>query len=158
MTFHAGDRIRFVTTADDGLPLVRYGFVGRVAGSDGPVTIMLDGEIAADEVSQAEIEHVAVTTVELRLHGSDLVEDAGLRRGLVHLWQAEADTAGLDVDALHPIGDGQRDVDGRWVLARLVAGGQEYVVRASQAPHEPGTVCVRADGPLRASFGGLASA
>jgi hypothetical protein len=147
MSFRAGDRIRFVTTADDGLPLVRYGFVGGVTGSEGPVVIMLDGEISGDVVSQADIEHVAVTTVELRLQGSDLVEQAELRRGLVHLWQAEADSAGLDVDALHPMGDGERDGNGCWALARLIAGGQEYVVTASQIPQEPGMVRVRADGP-----------
>lgn len=155
MTFQAGDRIRFLTTADDGLPLVRYGFVGGVGGSEGPVIIMLDGEIAGHVVSPADIEHVAVTTVELCLEGSDLVEDAGLRRGLVHLWQAEADTAGLDVDALHPIGDGERDVDGCWALARLVAGGQEYVVRASQTAHDPATVRIHADGPVNARAYGI---
>ena len=42
MTFSPGDRIRYECTGDDGLPLVRYGFVGGVAGSDGPVVVLLD--------------------------------------------------------------------------------------------------------------------
>ena len=33
MTFTPGDRIRYECTGDDGLPLVRYGFVGGVAGT-----------------------------------------------------------------------------------------------------------------------------
>ena len=33
------------TTDDDGLPLVRYGFVGGVAERAGPVMVMLDGEL-----------------------------------------------------------------------------------------------------------------
>ena len=45
MTFSAGDRIRYECTDDDGLPLVRYGFIGGVAASDGPVVVMLDGEL-----------------------------------------------------------------------------------------------------------------
>ena len=40
MTLSPGDRIRYECTGDDGLPLVRYGFVGGVAGSDGPVVVI----------------------------------------------------------------------------------------------------------------------
>ena len=35
---------------DDGLPLVRYGFVGGVAGERGPVVVMLDGELSGDVI------------------------------------------------------------------------------------------------------------
>jgi hypothetical protein len=72
-----------------------------------------------------------------------------LRRGLVALWHAEADTAGLDVDALHPLGDGLRDSSDSWALAELMAGGQQYVVRAFRQPNEPGFIRVRADRPNR---------
>ena len=48
MMFSLGDRVRWATTGDDGLPLVRYGFVGGVAGEPGPVVVMLDGELGGD--------------------------------------------------------------------------------------------------------------
>ena len=41
-------------------------------------------------------------------------DEPELRQGLVALWHAEADTAGLDVDALRPIGDGKRESDDSW--------------------------------------------
>ena len=44
--FGLGDRVRWATIGDDGLPLVRYGFVGGVAGERGPVMVMLDGELS----------------------------------------------------------------------------------------------------------------
>ena len=143
--FRPGDRIRFESTADDGLPLVRYGFIGGVAATGGPVVVMLDGELGGDIVDPSQVQPVTVTTVELCLRGSDLIDDPELRRGLVALWHAEADSAGLDVDALHPIGDGMHDTGDSWVLAELTAGGQHYVVRAVQLPDDPDTVRVRAD-------------
>ncbi len=149
MTFSSGDRIRYECTDDDGFPLVRYGFIGGVAGSTGPIVVMLDGELTGDVVNMAEVQPVTITTVELILHGADLVDEAELRRGLVALWLAEADTAGLDIDALHQIGDGECDAPGGWCLAQLIAGGEEYVLRAVQLPHEPETVRVRAEHPLR---------
>ena len=37
MMYRPGDRVRFETTGDDGWPLIRYGFVGGVAGNgEGP--------------------------------------------------------------------------------------------------------------------------
>ena len=53
MTFTQGDRIRYECTGDDGLPLVRYGFIGGVAASGGPLVVMLDGEISGDVVNAA---------------------------------------------------------------------------------------------------------
>ena len=50
MTFSLGDRVRWTTIGDDGLPLVRYGFVGGVAGDGGPVMVMLDGELGGDVI------------------------------------------------------------------------------------------------------------
>ena len=40
---------------------------------------------------------------------TDLITTADLRRGLLSLWLAEADTAGLDIDCWHPMGDGVND-------------------------------------------------
>ena len=41
--FSHGDRVRWSTTGDDGLPLIRYGFVGGVASVDDVNTIILAG-------------------------------------------------------------------------------------------------------------------
>lgn len=147
MTLGPGDRVRYECTGDDGLPLVRYGFVGGIAASGGPVIVMLDGELAGDVVHLSELQPVTVTTVELILHGTDLVDEPDLRRGLVSLWHAEADSAGLDIDALHPMGDGECEKTGGWCLAELLSGGERYVLRALQHDHEPDTVRVRAELP-----------
>lgn len=149
MTFRPGDRIRVELVGDDGLPMVRYGFIGGVAGSGGPVVVMLDGELGGDVLDPSQIKPVTITSVELCLHGTDLMHEVELRRGLVALWQAEADAAGLDVDSLHSLGDGLRDSSDSWALAELSAGGEHYVVRAFQLPNEPEIVRVRADRPNR---------
>jgi hypothetical protein len=145
MTFRHGDRVRWLTMADDGFPLVRYGFVGGTNGNGGPVMVMLDGELKGDAVDPAQLETVAVTTVELHLDGEDLLGDAALRAGLVRLWEAEAESAGLDVSPLQGFGDGWLGGDGRWTLAELVSGGQRYFVRAHPCPTNPDVTVVRAD-------------
>lgn len=147
MTLSPGDRIRYECTGDDGLPLVRYGFVGSITRADGPVVVMLDGEINGDVVNACEVQPVMVTTVELVLHGTDLVDEPELRRGLVSMWMAEADTAGLDIDEMRPVGDGECDSPGGWCLAHLHAGDERYVLRAVQMPTEADIVRVRAESP-----------
>jgi hypothetical protein len=144
VTLSPGDRIRYECIGDDGLPLVRYGFVGGLAASDGPVVVMLDGELGGDVVNLTDVQPVAATTVELCLGGLDLIDDPTLRRGLLSLWLAEADTAGLDIDCWHPMGDGECDEPGAWCLAELDIGGERYVLRVR--PHlEPDMVLVRAE-------------
>jgi hypothetical protein len=145
MMYRPGDRVRFETTGDDGWPLIRYGFVGGVAGNGGPIVVMLDGELSGDVVNRAELQPVTITSVELCLRGADLIDDPELRRGLVALWHAEADSAGLDVDELHPIGDGRRESDACWALAELLTADQQYIVRAIQLPNEPEIIRVRAE-------------
>lgn len=150
MIFRPGDRVRVETIGDDGLPLVRYGFVGGHAAPVGPATegsvsVMLDGDLVAAVIPRCRIQIVSVTNVELCLRGADLMSEPSLRRGLLALWHAEADTAGLDVDGLHPLGDGLRDSSDSWALADMVAGGEHYVIRAYQTPGDPDTVHVRAD-------------
>jgi hypothetical protein len=141
--FSLGDRVRWATTGDDGLPLVRYGFVGGVASDSGPVVVMLDGEIGAEPVDLSQLEPVSITTIALHLDGPDLIDDPDLRRGLVNLWQAEAESAGLAVDGILCLGAGQRNAGESWSLAELSSGGQRYVVRALRSSH--GQVCVRAE-------------
>ncbi len=145
MSFSLGDRVRWVTVGEDGLPLVRYGFVGGVAGDVGPVVVMLDGELGGDVIDLEQLEPVTITNVELHLDGRDLIEDPELRRGLVHLWQAEAESAGLDVDALEGLGTGEPERGNAWSLAALTSGGQQYVVRAMPSTLDPSVVCIRAE-------------
>ncbi len=127
---------------------MRYGFVGGVAGEIGPVMVMLDGELGGDVIELSQLEPVSITSVELHLDGGDLIDDPELRQGLVRLWQAEAESAGLAVDAVHGLGRGEWESigpSGSWSLAELASGGDRYVVRAMRAAHDPGVVCVRAD-------------
>jgi hypothetical protein len=149
VSFQSGDRVRIVGTGDDGLPLVRYGSVGGMAGRNGPVVVMLDGALGGDIVDIGDLEAVTITSVELRLPGDDLFDEPALRRALASLWEAEADTAGLAIDALHPLAEPRRDASDSWVLAELVAGGEQYIVRATRPPNDPGVVVVRADRPNR---------
>lgn len=140
-----GDRIRYEALGDDGFPIVRYGFIGGLAGNDGPVVVMLDGELGGDVVNLCDVRPVTVTTVELALTGDDLVDNPDYRHGLLELWCAEADTAGLDIDALMPF-DGPCDCDGTsWTLAELHAGEWCYELRAMRCPDEPRVVRVRAE-------------
>jgi hypothetical protein len=143
--FRQGDRVRVETTGDDGFPIIRYGFVGGLASGDGPLVVMLDGEINGEIVDADEVEPVTLTTVELCLRGTDLVDDPELRCGLLALWRAEADSAGLAVDCLYDRPSGHHEGNGCWVLADLDCAGQRYVIRAITPPMEPGVVRVRAD-------------
>ena len=146
MTFGLGDRVRWATMGDDGLPLVRYGFVGGVAGERGPVMVMLDGELSGDVIDLDQLQPVSITNVELHLDGPDLIDDPDLRRGLVHLWQAEAEQAGLDVDAMECLGAGQLLPDQSWSLA--AAHERRRAVRRAR-PARPGRPRGRPD-PRRA--------
>jgi hypothetical protein len=147
--FHHGDRIRYATTGDDGLPLVRYGFVGGTVNGSGPVVVMLDGELGGDVVECDEIQPVHISNVTLMLAGSDLLDDPSLRQGLVNLWSAEAETAGLEIAALHSIGTGVRDSSEGYALAELTSGGEHYVLRATMCTNQPDTVMVHAARPNR---------
>ena len=149
--FRHGDRIRYETTGDDGYPLVRYGFVGGVTDDDGPVVVMLDGELGGDVVELHEIEPVEICNVSLRLEGADLLDDPGLRQGLVALWQAEAEDAGLQIAAIHAIGTGTgvRDSSEGYALAELTAAGRHYVLRATMCPQGEDAITLRCTRPNR---------
>ena len=146
--FQAGDRVRWVTTDDDGLPLVRYGFVGGSDTTGSRVAVMLDGDLAGDTVVDlCQLAPVSIRTVELQLDGADLLDDPSLRQGLVNLWAGEADEAGLEIRELRCLGTGVRDTWG-YVLAELWAGTEHYVLRAS-ADQRANTISIRADDPHR---------
>lgn len=151
-TFSPGDRIRYETVDDDGFPLVRYGFVGGETSVDGPVVVMLDGELGGDVVDLDKLEPVHIGSVALTLDGRDLLDDPSLRQGLVNLWLAEAEDAGLQIVALHPIGTGVRDSSEGYVLAELSTCDEQYVLKASQCMERQDAVTVRADRPSRWDF------
>jgi hypothetical protein len=149
--FQPGDRVRWETIGDDGLPLVRYGFVGALNGNLDHVTVMLDGDLTDEFVVEfTQLAPVSITTVELRLEGSDLLEDPSLRQGLVNLWSAEADQAGLEIRMLSCFGADvdRHDHTGGYELAELWAGSQQYVLKACPDILS-GTVNIRADLPRR---------
>lgn len=148
-TFKHGDRIRYETTGDDGFPLVRYGFIGEFAGNNGPVVVMLDGELGGDLVEIDKIAPVHISNVTLRLEGADLLADPGLRQGLVPLWHAEAEEAGIQISAIHPIGTGVRDSSEGYALAELSSGGEQYVLRATTCSMGTDAIDVHADRPNR---------
>ena len=142
MIFNHGDRVRWEATADDGLPLVRYGFVRSVPNVPGPVVVMFDGDLGGEVIDIDQLEAVSITSVELRLEGDDLLDDPDLRRGLTSLWRAEAESAGLDVDSIRPHGYGDHDGYGGWHLASLTSGTERYAVKAV---HRNGHIVVHAE-------------
>lgn len=152
MRFQHGDRVRWSAVGEDGFPMVRYGFVRAMAHESGPVIVLFDGDIAGEAIDPDHLVPVSITSVELHLDGSDLLDDPDLRRGLMSLWRAEAESAGLDVDAVDdmrvdPDDDRHHDTDDRhsWVLASLTSGGRDYVLRARRASADVAAICVRAE-------------
>jgi hypothetical protein len=151
--FAPGDRIRIRSVGDDGLPLIRYGFFGSRCLENGTITVMLDDDVSTQTITDiSQVESVSVTSVELELHGVDLLTEPTLRQGLAHLWRAEAEHAGLEIDAIHLIGNGLRDSSDGYVLAELTTGAQHYVLRAVCEPNQPDIVMVRAERPNRWDF------
>jgi hypothetical protein len=120
--FQPGDRVRWETVGDDGLPLVRYGFVGALNGDHTHATVMLDGDLTGDTLVEfTQLAPVSITTVE-----------AGLEIRLMSCFN----------------GGASADDTGGYELAELWAGSQQYVLRA--APDViSGTVNIRADLPHR---------
>lgn len=151
--FNPGDRVRHETTGDDGFPLVRYGFVGGQTHGDGPVVVMLDGELGGDVVDLCTIQRVDISTVTLTLDGAGLLDDPALRPGLVKLWQAEAEDAGLQIAGVHPVEDGMgtRDSSEGVALAELVTADEQYVLRGTRCSNGD-AVCLAASRPNRWIF------
>jgi hypothetical protein len=148
-SFRHGDRIRYATIGDDGFPVVRYGFVGGIANESGPVVVMLDGELKGDVVELDKIESVHISNVTLTLEGTDLLDDPMLRQGLVNLWAAEAESAGLQIGAIDVIGNGNgvRDARDGYRLAELSSAGQPYVLRAHLCSSDLDAIIVHAEPP-----------
>ena len=141
MTFGPGDRVRWATTGDDGLPLVRYGFVGGVAGEPGPVVVMLDGELSGDVV---DLEPAAA--------GDDHERRAAPRRRRPDRRSRPAPRPRAPVAGRGRHGRARRRLGARasapasscptssWSLAALTSGGEQYVVRALRTDVDPEVV------------------
>ena len=148
MHLRSGERVCVRTVDDEGIPIIRYGTVGSDKRTAGPVVVVFDDLSGSDLVDVSEIERVDYDTVELRLAGEDVLSDTHLRVGLAAMWQAEADIAGLRVDALFAMGTGGigiADGPNSWLLAEFTVQGATHVVRATRSDHSPTTVIVRAD-------------
>ena len=130
--FQPGDRVRWESQGDDGFPIVRYGFVRGTNGDATRVVVMLDDDLKSDTVvSQDQLDAVTIANLELRLRGTDLITDRSLRPGLVNLWAAEADQAGLQIRDVVPVDDqGAIPLDVGCTLAMLRAAGERWVLRA----------------------------
>ena len=128
---------------EGGIPEVRYGWVESAEGLH--AVVLFDGDLGAEVVHLGTVQPVEVTTVQLVLAGRDLLDDPELRRGLVKMWQAEADLAGLDVDALSDYGDGSPAGAGKFALGEVMAGGSAYLLVAGLSPTDHPSVCVRAE-------------
>ena len=145
--FQPGDRVRWASLGDDGFPIVRYGFVRGANGDRDRVAVMLDGELKGDTVvDRDQLEPVRITNIELHLQGIDLLADASLRQGIVNLWTAEADQAGLEVQSLEYLGPRVWGTSAHaCALAELRSGGGHYILRA--ITRADGAICVKADLP-----------
>ena len=135
MNYTSGDRVRVETIGDDGLPLVRYGFVSGQNVNGGPLAVLLDGELRPSVFAQEVVQPVSIANVVLSLNGADLFDDPALRTGLLALWQGEVDTAGLAVEQLSPI-QCNCPHEREWPLAEFTSCGERYVVHAERCPGE----------------------
>ena len=69
------------------------------------------------------------------------------------LWQAEAEDAGLQIAAIHPIenGIGVRDSSEGYALAEVNAAGEEYMLRATRS-HADDAIVLQCGRPNRWIF------
>ena len=138
MNWQPGDRVRVSHDDSDGLPEYLYGFIEELSEASDAAVVLLDDEIRPVRVRLSDLAPIGITTVELSLDSHDLCRsldaDAAQRKGLVSMWQAEADQAGLAVERIVPLGaDGSGlhdDIDG-WSLAEVHAGGEHFLLRAT---------------------------
>lgn len=146
MKLQPGDRVRWETVDSDGFPVVRYGFVGGSNGDGSKVAVMLDGDLKGDRVVDLDqLEPVTITNVTLRLEGADLLDDPSLRQGLVNLWSAEADQAGLEIRSIDCLGTGVREAGTCFALAEVWAAGRPWVLKARSDHTDPRVILVRAE-------------
>ena len=148
MHLRSGERICVRTVDDEGIPIVRYGTVAADNRTTGPVAVFFDDLSGSDLVDISEVHRIDYDTVELRFDGSDLFDNPALRAGLATMWRAEADLAGLRVDAIFSLGNDDAGIANgadTWLLAEFTVAGTTHVIRTFRSPDNPTTVIVRAD-------------
>lgn len=136
--WQSGDRVRVRRFDPDGLPEFRYGFIEDLITDRSLAVVLLDDDLRPTSVAIGDLAPIGITTVELCLDSTDLCStidhDPTERRGLVSMWQAEADQAGLAIERVVPLGpDGaglHDDLDG-WSLAEIHAAGEIHLLRAT---------------------------
>ena len=103
---------------------------------------------------------MTITNVELRLDGADLIDDPTLRRGLVDLWQAEAEYRRPRRRRSHASAPASATRATGSALAELSSGGDQYVL--ARAPvavprTEPRSAVLKADAAPRSNAWDVAS-
>lgn len=149
MPYRNGDRVQMRTMDDDGLAIVRYGTVGADQSASEPVAVIFDDARGGDTIDAAHLEPVSLDSVALWVSGLDVQRDPDLRRGLAAMWRAEAESAGLSIPAMFPLGStdhpGIGDGADSWLLAEFGTLSGTWVVRSTVDPGSPDTVVIRAD-------------
>ncbi len=145
MTFRHGDRVQLSTADSDGFPVTRYGFVSGDHDGAGQVMALLDGELKAQLVNPEHLAPVTISTVKLVLTDSGLLDDPSLLQALVNMWTAEADDAGLDIDAVEAVTPTRTDADDGYVVAYLRSADELYTLRACRGSKLDDTVHVGAE-------------
>lgn len=155
MTWQPGDRVR-VHLPDDALPRARYGMIAAPVAATGDVTVIVsDDQMAVRHVTVPRhlVHPLNALTIELRLPAADLATSWSLRMGLGELWRAEALRAGIVVSSWQPLGTppgaGLMASSDAWVVAELVAGGEQLVLGVSLDLDADEPVTVRAHRPNR---------
>lgn len=136
MRLRTGDRVRVRRTDGEGLGHVVYGYLDRVDAEKGYAFVFVDDELRASHCVLHDVDAVEIGNVEVRFDSSELclalAHNPHLRRGLVFMWQAEAELAGISVERLEFLGhdgNGMHDHVDSWALASLVAGGESFWLR-----------------------------
>jgi hypothetical protein len=150
-----GDRVR-VFLPHDTMPRARYGMVAEPASTSGDVTVIVsddDGGVRHITLPPHEVEPLTVLVVTLSLPNVELATSSSLRAGLADMWRAEAVRAGLTLTSWRllgtPPGAGLMASSDAWVVAEVVAQGEQFVVGVSIDEHRRTPVTVSAHYPNR---------
>lgn len=150
-----GDRVR-VHLPHDTMPRARYGMVAEPVNASGEVTVIVsddDGGAYHVTLPSHEVESLTALVVTLSLPSVELATSSALRAGLADMWRAEAVRAGLTLTSWRllgtPPGAGLMASSDAWVLAEVVAHGEQLVVGVTIDEHAEAPVTVRAHHPNR---------
>lgn len=153
--WQSGDRVR-VHLAHETLPRARYGMVAEPITASGDIIVIVsddDGAVRHVTLPPHEVEPLTALVVSLSLPSIDLATSSSLRAGLADMWRAEAVRAGLTLSSWRllgsPPGAGLMASSDAWVLAEVVAHGEQLVVGVTIDEHADAPVIVRAHHPKR---------